>query len=125
MHEGQAGGALEVICGPMFSGKTEELIRRVKRAEIAKKRVQVFKPRLDARYSAEHIASHNGMRARAVVVESAAELAGLLDELADVVAIDEVQFFDPGIVDVCEALAASGRRVIAAGLDLDFRGASF
>ncbi len=125
MHEGHARGGLEVICGSMFSGKTEELIRRVKRAQIARKSVQVFKPVLDTRYSFEHVASHDGVRAQAVPVTSAADLAAQVDPATEVVAIDEVQFLDSMIVDVCEALAACGKRVIVAGLDLDFRGESF
>ncbi len=125
MHEGRVAGGLDVICGSMFSGKTEELIRRVKRAQIARRRVQVFKPRLDTRYGVEHVASHDGVRAQAVSVASAAEIADLIDEATEVVAIDEVQFFDCGIVDVCESLAARGKRVIVAGLDQDFRGESF
>jgi thymidine kinase len=125
MHEGQAGGGLEVICGSMFSGKTEELIRRVKRAQIARRCVQVFKPMLDTRYSGEHVASHDGVRTQAMPVAFASEIADLIDEATEVVAIDEAQFFDRGIVDFCEALAARGKRVIVAGLDQDFRGESF
>jgi thymidine kinase len=125
MHEGQTGGGLEVICGSMFSGKTEELIRRVKRAQIARRRVQVFKPVLDTRYSGEHVASHDGVRAQAMPVASAPEIADLIEAATEVVAIDEAQFFDRGIVDLCEALAARGKRVIVAGLDQDFRGESF
>lgn len=125
MHEKQAGGGVEVICGSMFSGKTEELIRRVKRAQIARKRVQVFKPRIDTRYSVEHVASHDGIRAQALPVASSSEIADLLDPATEVVAIDEVQFLDAGIVALCEALAAGGKRVIVAGLDQDFRGESF
>ncbi len=125
MHEGQGGGQIEVICGSMFSGKTEELIRRVKRAQIARKRVQVFKPALDTRYGAEHVASHDGIRAQAVPVETADELGSLVEPSTEVVAIDEVQFLDSKVVEVCEALAARGKRVIVAGLDQDFRGESF
>ena len=125
MHEGQAGGQIEVVCGSMFSGKTEELIRRVKRAQIARKRVQVFKPALDSRYSIEHVASHDGVRTQASPVSSAAEIADLVDPATEVVAIDEVQFLDRAVVALCEALAASGKRVIVAGLDQDFRGESF
>ena len=125
MHEGQSGGQIEVICGSMFSGKTEELIRRVKRAQIARKRVQVFKPALDARYSVEHVASHDGIRAQAVPVGAADDISALVEPSTEVVAIDEVQFLDSRVVDVCEALAAGGRRVIVAGLDQDFRGESF
>ncbi|HSH77583.1 MAG TPA: thymidine kinase [Herpetosiphonaceae bacterium] len=125
MHEGQTGGSIEVICGSMFSGKTEELIRRVKRAQIARKRVQVFKPAIDTRYGVEHVASHDGLRAQAIPLASTSELIDLLDEAAEVVAIDEVQFLDSEIVHLCEALAARGKRVIVAGLDQDFRGESF
>ena len=125
MHEGQVGGGIEVVCGSMFSGKTEELIRRVKRAQIARKRVQVFKPALDTRYSVEHVASHDGIRAQAIPVTSTAELAELIDVATEVVAIDEVQFLDQAVVKLCEDLAGRGKRVIVAGLDLDFRGESF
>ena len=125
MHEGQIGGGIEVVCGSMFSGKTEELIRRVKRAQIARKRVQVFKPAIDTRYSTEHVSSHDGVRANAVVVTTAAEIADKLDEMTEVVAIDEVQFLDAAVVDLCETLASRGKRVIVAGLDQDFRGESF
>ena len=125
MHEGQIGGGIEVICGSMFSGKTEELIRRVKRAQIARKRVQVFKPAIDTRYSIEQVASHDGVRAQAIVVTTAAELADRLDDAAEVVAIDEVQFLDQPVIELCERLACRGKRVIVAGLDQDFRGESF
>lgn len=125
MHEGQIGGGIEVICGSMFSGKTEELIRRVKRAQIARKRVQVFKPAIDTRYSTEHVSSHDGVRAQAIVVITAAELADQLDDAVEVVAIDEIQFLDHPVIDLCETLASRGKRVIVAGLDQDFRGESF
>ncbi|MGB9723241.1 MAG: thymidine kinase [Chloroflexia bacterium] len=121
VHQGQ----IEVICGSMFSGKTEELIRRVRRAQIARQRVQVFKPSLDARYATEHVASHNGLRFIAVPVDSTEEIAQRLDPEADVVAIDEAQFFDEGLVALCEELADRGIRVIVAGLDMDFRGEPF
>jgi len=124
MPDAQAGG-LEVICGSMFSGKTEELIRRIKRAQIARKRVQVFKPRIDMRYSIGDVTSHDGVRAQAVPVSSSGEIADLLRDESEVIAIDEVQFFDEGIVGLCENLACHGKRVIVAGLDLDFRGESF
>src|SRR5690242_323707 len=94
-------GAIEVICGSMFSGKTEELIRRVKRAQIARQHVQVFKPRLDNRYAAEQVASHNGLLYQAIAVGDTAEMRRALDTDATVVAIDEVQFFDWDIVDLC------------------------
>jgi thymidine kinase len=109
----------------MFSGKTEELIRRVKRAQIARKRVQVFKPAIDTRYSVEHVASHDGVRAQAIVVTTAAELADRIDETTEVVAIDEIQFLDLPVIQLCEMLASHGKRVIVAGLDQDFRGESF
>ncbi len=125
MHEGAVGGQIEVVCGSMFSGKTEELIRRVKRAQIARKRVQVFKPAIDIRYSVEHVSSHDGIRAQAVPVVNAAEIASLIQPDTEVVAIDEVQFLDPSVVKLCEILASEGKRVIVAGLDQDFRGESF
>jgi len=118
-------GQIEIVCGGMFSGKTEELIRRVRRAEIARKKVQVFKPSLDARYAAEHVASHNGMRTVAVPVDSVAEIAARVDADTTVVAIDEAQFFDARLVDLCGELADRGVRVIVAGLDMDFRGEPF
>src|SRR4051795_4109970 len=114
-------GALEVICGSMFSGKTEELIRRLKRAQIARQRVQVFKPRIDNRYAVEQVASHDGLLHHAVAVSNTAELEAALDPAATVIAIDEVQFFDWQVIDFCRALADRGMRVIVAGLDLDFR----
>jgi thymidine kinase len=120
-----AGGWLEVVCGSMFSGKTEELIRRVKRAQIARQKVQVFKPRIDTRYSAVQVASHNGVLHSAIPVGGSAELEGLVDPDTTVVAIDEAQFFDEGVVELCKRLTHSGVRVIAAGLDLDFRGEPF
>jgi thymidine kinase len=124
MLEGSTG-SIEVICGSMFSGKTEELIRRVKRAHIARKRVQVFKPEIDTRYSIEEVASHDGVRAEAIPVSSSAEIADQIRPDVQVVAIDEIQFFDAAVVDLCEKLASDGRRVIVAGLDQDFRGEPF
>ncbi len=125
MRHGYNGGWIEVICGSMFSGKTEELIRRVRRAQIARQRVQVFNPLLDARYGVEKLASHNGVSLAAVGVEDARQILGLVEENTQVVVIDEVQFFDLPITDVCGELAAQGRRVIVAGLDTDFRGQPF
>ena len=119
------GGAIEVVCGSMFSGKTEELIRRVKRAQIARQRVQVFKPQLDTRYAAEQVASHNGLLYQAIAAADTAAMHAALDPTATVVAIDEVQFFDWQVVDFCRDLADRGIRVIVAGLDLDFRGEPF
>jgi thymidine kinase len=121
----QDRGWIEVICGSMFSGKTEELIRRVRRAQIARQKVQVFKPRLDDRYQVEKVASHNGVHLDAVVVGEAREILHLVDSDTDVVVIDEGQFFDWTIADVCNLLADDGRRVIIAGLDTDFRGEPF
>ncbi|GAA5334718.1 MULTISPECIES: thymidine kinase [Thermus] len=118
-------GWIEVIAGPMFSGKSEELIRRVRRALIARQRVLVFKPRLDDRYHASHVVSHDGERVEAIPVERAAEMEAHLAPLPQVVAVDEVQFLDRGFLDLAERLAQAGVRVIAAGLDLDFRGEPF
>lgn len=118
-------GRLELIVGSMFSGKSEELIRRVRRAQIARQRVQVFKPSLDDRYGHEHVASHDGTRLDAIPVASSADLPARLDPAVAVVAVDEVQFLDPGIVGVAAQLAGRGLRVIMAGLDLDFRGEPF
>ena len=118
-------GCIEVVCGSMFSGKTEELLRRVKRARLGKQPVQVFKPRLDDRYDALKVVSHEGTNADAMPVASAGELlARVLPETA-VVGIDEVQFFDAGIVKTAEDLAGRGVRVICAGLDQDYRGEPF
>jgi thymidine kinase len=116
---------LEVIVGSMFSGKSEELIRRVKRAVIARRNVQVFKPVIDDRYGVEVVRSHDGDSFVARPVRSSGEIAGLLSPETTVVGVDEVQFFDPGIVDVVRSLVTNGRRVICAGLDLDFRGEPF
>lgn len=118
-------GKIELICGSMFSGKTEELIRRVRRAVIAKQKVQVFKPVIDNRYHASRVQSHNGSDFEARPVDSAESIITNLDPDTTVVAIDEVQFFDPTITAVCERLADSGKRVICAGLDMDFRGEPF
>jgi thymidine kinase len=109
----------------MFSGKSEELIRRVKRAVIARRTVQVFKPAIDDRFSSEHVRSHDGDSFDARPVRSSAEIIPLLEPETSVVGVDEVQFFDPGIVGVVRALVLDGRRVICAGLDLDFRGEPF
>lgn len=118
-------GRIEVICGSMFCGKTEELIRRVRRAIIAKQKVQVFKPNLDDRYSVEHVNSHDGQRVDAQPVTHPGEIPTLLKKDTTVIAIDEVQFFDETIVEVTEGLASQGIRVILAGLDTDFRGKPF
>lgn len=119
-------GRVEVICGSMFSGKSEELIRRVRRAEIARQTVQVFKPSIDDRYGVASVNSHDGRAAEAIAVENARNIFSHLNGDTTVVAIDEAQFFDADIVAVCRSLAdARGLRVIVAGLDLDFRGEPF
>ncbi len=117
-------GRIEVICGSMFSGKTEELIRRMKRAQFAHQRVEIFKPAIDTRYSEENVVSHQGNAIPSTPVDSSASILLMGDDI-DVVGIDEAQFFDAGIVDVCTQLANRGVRVIAAGLDLDFRAQPF
>ena len=114
------GGWLEVICGPMFSGKSEEMIRRLRRAEIAGQRVVIFKPRIDDRYDAADVVSHAGVRMRAVAVDGVTELVAR-SAAHDVVGIDEVQFFDAGIVEASLGLADRGIRVVVSGLDQDFR----
>jgi thymidine kinase len=118
-------GRVELICGSMFSGKTEELIRRLRRAVIARQKVQVFKPLIDTRYHEEQVTSHNGLGFDAKPIGSAREILADLAPDTTVVAIDEVQFFDQEIVDVCDRLAEQGKRVICAGLDTDFRGVPF
>jgi thymidine kinase len=116
----QRGGWLEVICGPMFSGKSEEMIRRLRRAEIAGQRVIIFKPCIDDRYGVDDVVSHAGVRMRAVPVGGVGELVARAAG-HDVVGVDEVQFFEPGVVGAALALADAGARVVAAGLDQDFR----
>jgi thymidine kinase len=118
------GGWLEVICGPMFSGKSEEMIRRLRRAEIAGQRVIIFKPRIDDRYDASDVVSHAGIRMRGVPVTGVAELVERARGF-EVVGIDEIQFFEPEIVAAALALADAGVRVVAAGLDQDFRRQAF
>ena len=118
-------GFIEVICGSMFSGKTEELIRRLKRAQIARQKVQVFKPVIDNRYSVDHVQSHDAGRILSRPVEKARDILKLVDDNTRVVGIDEAQFFDESVVEVAQKLAYRGVRVIVAGLDLDFRGLPF
>ena len=113
-------GSIEVICGSMFSGKTEELIRRLKRANFAKQRVEIYKPKIDNRYSEEDVVSHDRTSIRSTPVESSGSIL-LMSSEVDVVGIDEAQFFDEGLVEVCRQLANNGIRVIIAGLDMDFR----
>jgi thymidine kinase len=118
-------GSIEVICGSMFSGKTEELIRRLRRALIARQRVQIFQPRIDDRFALGELVSHNKARIEAVVVSNSADILAGLDDRTAVVGIDEVQFLDEGVVEVCQKLADEGRRVIVAGLDQDYMGRPF
>ncbi len=117
-------GWIEVICGSMFSGKTEELIRRMRRAQYASQRVEIFKPRIDVRYSEEDVVSHDANSIRSTPVESPQNIL-LLSSDVEVIGIDEAQFFDSSLVDVCRQLADSGIRVIVAGLDMDFKGVPF
>lgn len=118
-------GRIEVICGSMFSGKSEELIRRLRRAVIARQKVQAFKPEMDDRYSPDDIVSHDERRIECTKVERASEILDLIEDETRVVAIDEAQFLGEGLVEVCEDLAYRGKRVIVAGLDQDFRGKPF
>ena len=123
-HPGHRGGWIEVICGPMFSGKTEELIRRLRRAQIARQKVAIFKPRLDDRYRSDRLVSHNDVSLPSTAVASAAEIMERAGN-AQVLGIDEAQFFGLELVSVCKQLADQGRRVIVAGLDQDYRGDPF
>ena len=118
-------GRLEVITGPMFCGKTDELLRRLRRAIIAKQKIQVFKPGFDVRYSSEKVTSHAGNEYDAIPIESVSEIPSLLNDDATVVAIDEAQFFGEEIIPVVQDLVDRGIRVIVAGLDMDFRGVPF
>ena len=122
--EARRPGRIEVVCGSMFSGKAEELIRRMRRAQFAKQRVEIFKPAIDVRYSEEDVVSHDQKHIQSTPIDSSASIL-LLSSDIDVVGIDEAQFFDMGLVDVCNELAYRGIRVIIAGLDMDFRGQPF
>ena len=122
--EARRPGRIEVVCGSMFSGKTEELIRRMRRAEFARQKVEIFKPAIDTRYSDEDVVSHDRHTIQSTPVDSSASIL-LLSGDTEVVGIDEAQFFDMGLVDVCNELANRGVRVIIAGLDMDFRGVPF
>jgi thymidine kinase len=124
LNNGRRAGAIEVICGSMFSGKTEELIRRVRRAKIARQKVEIFKPAIDVRYSGSEVVSHDENAIRSTPVENSANIL-LLTAEADVIGIDEAQFFDKNLVNVVVELANQGIRVIVAGLDMDFRGNPF
>lgn len=121
---GERRGWIEVVCGSMFSGKTEELIRRLKRAKIANLKVEIYKPAIDTRYHNKNVVSHDSNVVDATAVDKAITIMELAKE-ADVVGIDEAQFFDEGIVEVCEALVMQGKRVIVAGLDMDYLGKPF
>lgn len=125
MYVMKQSGWVEVICGSMFSGKSEELIRRVRRSQFAKQKIAVFKPKIDNRYSEESVVSHNGSSFIAHPISHSSDIFKLVDAEVDVIAIDEVQFFDEEIVKVIQQLADSGYRVICAGLDQDFRGEPF
>ena len=118
-------GWVEVICGPMFSGKSEELIRRLRRAMIARKRVQVFKPAIDVRYSEDEIVSHGDLRMKSEVVAAAEEIEARLDWRSQVVGVDEANFMGPALINVVQRLADSGKQVIVAGLDTDYMGRPF
>ncbi|MEO7653112.1 MAG: thymidine kinase [Bryobacteraceae bacterium] len=118
-------GWIEVICGPMFSGKSEELIRRLRRATIARKRVQVFKPVIDTRYSKDEIVSHGDLRMRSEVLENPGEMLARIDWRTEVVGIDEANFMGPGLIEIAGTLADSGKQVIIAGLDTDYMGRPF
>ena len=124
IHNHEEVGWIEVICGSMFSGKTEELIRRLRRAQFAKQKVEIFKPSFDTRYDDTNIVSHNATEIPSTPVEAAASIL-LLADVCDVVGIDEAQFFDDEIVNVCNDLANRGVRVIVAGLDMDYKGKPF
>jgi thymidine kinase len=124
LENAKKSGCIEVICGSMFSGKTEELIRRLRRAKFAHLKVKIFKPMIDVRYSEEEVVSHNATSILSTPVESSSSIL-LLSHDVDVVGIDEAQFFDDGIIEVCQKLANSGIRVIVAGLDMDYLGKPF
>jgi thymidine kinase len=124
LKEGERRGCIEVICGSMFSGKTEELIRRLKRARIAKLKVEIFKPEVDSRYDESDVVSHDSNAIHSTAVPNSGAILLLADQV-DVVGIDEVQFFDDQLVHVCNALANKGVRVICAGLDMDYSGRPF
>ena len=124
INHAKQSGWMEVICGSMFSGKTEELIRRLRRAEMAGQKVEIFKPKIDTRYDDVEVVSHNHNKIRSTPVESSNEIL-LLGSTCDVVGIDEAQFFDDGIVEVANQMANNGIRVVIAGLDMDFLGRPF
>src|SRR5574344_1612552 len=122
--EARRPGRIEVVCGSMFSGKTEELIRRLRRAKFAHQKVEIFKPSIDKRYSEEEVVSHDSNSIMSTPIDTAAQILLLASDI-DVVGIDEAQFFDDGLVEVCNQLANNGIRVIVAGLDMDYKGIPF
>jgi len=124
INRGRRHGWIEVICGSMFSGKTEELIRRMRRAEFAKMKVEIFKPKVDKRYHEDDVVSHDSTTIRSTAIEHSSQLL-LMTSDVEVVGIDEAQFFDAGLPEVCNELANQGIRVIIAGLDMDFMGRPF
>lgn len=125
MYRPNHHGWIEIIVGPMYSGKSEELIRRLKRAQIAKQKVLVFKPALDDRYSVENVVSHSGIELKAILINEAKDILHYIEEDTQVVGIDEVQFLEEEIIEIAKALADKGLRVVIAGLDMDFRGEPF
>jgi thymidine kinase len=125
MYHTYKNGFIEVVCGPMFAGKTEELIRRIKRLEYAKQNVLVFKPKIDTRYALEEIVSHNLSKKPSIIIDKSVEILKYIKDDTNAVVIDEVQFFDNDIIEIAENLADHGIRVIVGGLDSDFRGEPF
>ncbi len=125
MYQQYREGWIEVICGCMFAGKSEELIRRIHVLSYAKKEIQIFKPQIDDRYAKNEVVAHNGARIPCTAVKDSKELASKIAKTTEVVAVDEVQFFDEGMIGLCEQLASQGRRVMLVGLDLDYRGEPF
>lgn len=125
MYLTQKDGWIEVITGPMFAGKTEELIRRIKRLQYADQNIVVFKPAIDTRYANDEVVSHNNSRTRSISINKASEIMEYVNDETNVVAIDEIQFLDQEAVAICEYLADQGKRVIVSGLDRDFRGEPF
>ena len=125
MYQQYQKGWIEVISGCMFAGKTEELIRRIKTLQYGKKKIKVFKPRIDNRYAIDEIASHSGYKVSCICIDKATDILKYLEDDIDVICVDEVQFLEKEIVDICDALADKGIRVIVAGLDRDFKGNAF
>lgn len=125
MYHQYKEGWIEVVCGCMFAGKTEELLRRINVLTFAKKKIKIFKPKVDNRYSEDEVVSHNGRKVPCYVIESPVDIFKYIDDEDEVIAIDEAQFFDDTLVEVCDYLADNGKRVMCAGLDTDFRGEPF